>query len=74
MLFRSIAEEIRRHIEAMVIRYNEVPITTTLSIGVSTAAELTSDMTLEVLIHNADVALYQAKAEGKNRVASFRQD
>jgi diguanylate cyclase (GGDEF)-like protein len=70
----SIAEEIRRHIETTVIQYKDATITTTLSIGVSTALDLSSDVSLEMLIHDADVALYQAKAEGKNRVLAYHQD
>jgi diguanylate cyclase (GGDEF)-like protein len=65
---RSLAEKIRRHIEFMVISYQDLELKVTISIGVATtylagAADSTQ------LIGQADKALYTAKASGRNRVA-----
>ncbi|SDG89311.1 putative bifunctional diguanylate cyclase/phosphodiesterase [Klenkia brasiliensis] len=46
------------------------PVTVTASIGVATTATATG-RDAEELLRNADVAMYQAKATGRNRVVTF---
>ena len=63
-----VAERIRNRIENMSVEYNERAIAITISIGM---AELQlEDPNVQGLINRADVALYQAKAAGRNRVRS----
>ena len=59
------AERLRSAIEGTTIEILEEPISVTVSIGV---AAFQPEGTLDQLLHDADMALYDAKFEGRNRV------
>lgn len=59
-----LAEKLRQVIMESPLAYKEVTYPLTVSVGVSNEGG-----GLDGLIHRADVALYRAKAEGRNRVA-----
>ncbi len=64
-----VAERLRRAIAGMRVKFAvgaELP-PVTVSIGV---AQMAGEATPEALIHAADAALYQAKTEGRDRIAS----
>jgi diguanylate cyclase (GGDEF)-like protein len=66
----TIAERIRANVEKFSAVVNEAPIQSTVSIGlVSRAAGEVTD--LPSFIHQADDALYQAKAGGRNAVTAI---
>ncbi len=65
------ASRLRRVVEALRIRGGRMPIRVTCSFGVSEWME--SD-TVEGLIKRADIALYEAKTTGRNRVVSATSD
>ena len=54
----------------MVIRFNGVEIKITFSAGVSDTRLVQSP---QQIIHQADIALYQAKNSGRNRIISFKK-
>lgn len=62
----SVAERIRAAVEALPVQTSESAITITASFGVAGVEE--GDDSLHAAIERADQALYQAKAEGRNRV------
>lgn len=64
----AVAERLRRAVEAtaFVVPTSRTPIRATVTIGVSHFPE--DGTTADALIHQADVALYQAKLRGRNRV------
>ncbi|MBI5854862.1 MAG: GGDEF domain-containing protein [Nitrospirae bacterium] len=65
-----IAERIREAIAKAVLRHEGHDISITVSVGVSA---LRPDVEkIETLMAQADTALYQAKAGGRNRVEVFR--
>lgn len=59
-------EAIRRAAEAEVIEYENVKIHQTISMGVATLHP--EETVPDHMVHRADVALYRAKEEGRNRV------
>ncbi|MCY7305657.1 MAG: diguanylate cyclase [Rhodoferax sp.] len=59
------AERMRQLLEQSPLTWKDQAIAVTTSIGVASAAGLTE---VERLLHDADLALYRAKAEGRNRV------
>jgi diguanylate cyclase (GGDEF)-like protein len=63
----AVAERIRSKVESTIYHYEEEKVRTSISIGV---AELNreKDFTSESLIKRADMALYQSKQLGRNRV------
>ncbi len=63
-----IAEEIRRGIERLRIHHPHSQVTThvTISLGVTTCVPVRESSCLDFL-HNADLALYRAKANGRNQ-------
>jgi len=63
---QTIAERVRVRIAAEPVRYGELSIAVTASIGL--ASTTSSDVIGEDLIAVADSALYRAKASGRNRV------
>jgi len=66
------AERIRKNIQDSAIEYNDGTYSVTISIGIS---EYTKDIKNEdELIGMADKALYQAKAEGRNRVVCHSRE
>ena len=66
-----IAERIRAAVEQSRCRYGEHDLQVTISIGFTTAhGEMTDP---DILISDADSALYKAKQLGRNRVISFRE-
>lgn len=67
------AEELRLAVEGHIVRYGNTNLPpVTLSLGVATAPE---DGTIpQALISKADVALYRAKAEGRNKVCLADDD
>jgi diguanylate cyclase (GGDEF)-like protein len=68
----SVAEKIRAAVESMVIPHGGVTLQRTISIGV---ADFPSDSnTFWQAVKFADVALYHAKAAGRNRVVHFTRD
>lgn len=63
----EVAERLRNSIAAKPVRVSGKEITVTVSIGVATEDENTTE--LETLIARADQAMYIAKHKGRNRVA-----
>jgi diguanylate cyclase (GGDEF)-like protein len=59
-----VAEDLRATFEQTPVPAGDAPLAVTASLGVAEGRE-----TLEALIHRADLALYRAKREGRNRVA-----
>lgn len=66
---RVVAERVRRHIARMPIVATGDSFRLTCSIGIAGVDGATD--TLEKAIHRADLALYRAKHEGRNRVIVF---
>lgn len=65
-----IAERIRNNVENNKFYISkEVSIYITISIGVSTYPSITKDV--DMLVENADLALYQAKRTGRNKVVLY---
>ena len=65
----EVAEKIRARVEALQVRAGEVVLRKTISIGVSEFPQDTEGFWQA--IKYADVALYQAKEQGRNRVVRF---
>jgi diguanylate cyclase (GGDEF)-like protein len=63
-----LADKLRRQIENISIRYADETISITASLGVATLYP-TEENNAHELFHRADVALYEAKRQGRNRVA-----
>lgn len=59
----ELAEEIRKNMERMRVRFGQVHIRATCSIGL---AEMTSEFTRDELVRSADEALYFSKQSGRN--------
>jgi diguanylate cyclase (GGDEF)-like protein len=64
------AEELRQGISALAFSHQGRLVAATASFGVATTTELT-DAAPETLVGAADMALYEAKRCGRNRVCSF---
>ncbi len=64
----DVAEQLRRRVASTIFPTGKGPVTTTISLGV---AQISNDLpSFLALLDRADAALYQAKADGRNRVAS----
>jgi diguanylate cyclase (GGDEF)-like protein len=74
----AIAERIRETIASKPIRLENGPVPITASFGVAVAGpdfdELPGDEFIDRIINNADMAMYQAKKSGRNRVVSFPEN
>lgn len=66
----SDAEKLRQQIEDHPFKMEEGTLPITLSLGVASATH-EKDETLFQLLNQADKALYQAKADGRNRVRTY---
>jgi diguanylate cyclase (GGDEF)-like protein/putative nucleotidyltransferase with HDIG domain len=66
-----VAERIRQHIEEteFTVTTSVKPIRATMSFGIAGLSD--SKQSIDGLIHNADIALYQAKETGRNRVLIY---
>lgn len=62
----DVAQRIRDAVEAMEVTTMQGSVTVTVSIGVTVRSS--SGHSIDFLLHNADRALYRAKAKGRNRV------
>ena len=63
----TVAERLRQKVEGQFLSAHNIQFKVTISIGVATAS---ADMSgIEALLRAADLALYQAKSDGRNRVA-----
>ena len=69
LIARNIAERIRQRAAELRIGHAGVEVQLTVSIGVALLDETTP--TAEALIEHADVALYSAKEQGRNRVVQY---
>lgn len=69
---RLTAERLRATLEEMIVDTEEGPIRITVSIGL-TAAEA-GDSSIEEIMKRADMALYEAKAKGRNTVVAVFGD
>ncbi len=65
-----VAEKIRRSVAEQVQQTGAKPPPVTVTLGVT---ELGDSRSLDEAVHRADVALYQGKAAGRNRVVEFEQ-
>lgn len=68
---QALAERIRRAVADLVIDHAGMALRVTISIGLSSLPEAAAN-TPEILITQADTALYQAKQGGRNRVCCHR--
>jgi diguanylate cyclase len=64
-----VAERLRDAIERLQVRFGERELHVTVSIGLSEFA--TSEVSLEKAFARADIALYEAKRSGRNRVVAY---
>lgn len=63
--FLDVCERLRASIEAVPVDYQDMRIGVTISIGVAVRKDAE---VFEKVLHNADLALYQAKGAGRNRI------
>jgi diguanylate cyclase (GGDEF)-like protein len=63
-----VAERIRLRIAATEVLYHDVVLRVTVSVGLAEHGECAADTSAEELMHLADVRLYRAKEQGRNRV------
>ncbi|MDF3123950.1 sensor domain-containing diguanylate cyclase [Rheinheimera sp. 1928-s] len=68
----EVAERICLAVNSTAVTFHEQSIATSVSIGVA-QLDAEGDRAHEVLIGQADIALYNAKREGRNRVVSFSE-
>jgi diguanylate cyclase (GGDEF)-like protein len=66
---KSRAESIRESIENEAFQTQDCDLSITISIGAATVTDWDKSQSVESLLNQADVALYRAKSEGRNRVA-----
>lgn len=62
------AERVRRAVQDLRVSQAELQLTITVSIGLAGCADATQSPPLDVLLAQADQALYRAKAQGRNRI------
>jgi len=66
------AERLRKAVESSVVKYNDIELTYTISLGIAEVSETFSSY--EAWIECADAALYQAKESGRNKVGLYPRD
>jgi diguanylate cyclase (GGDEF)-like protein len=66
---RAIAEHIREKIQANISKNKNNHIQVTVSVGIASIADIRESF--DSLLHAADLAMYQAKANGHNQVCSY---
>lgn len=66
----SVVERIRSQIENSSVHYGQLELHYTASFGVS---ELTRISTLDLILQQADKALYESKSQGRNCVSQFKK-
>lgn len=70
---QSRANQIRHAIENLSIPWRHKALAVTVSIGVYSEA-ITADLNLKTILHNVDIAMYEAKKRGRNCVKAYRRD
>ena len=66
------AERIRKNIENTNLSFNNKILTITVSIGISTLSNYSTE-SLDTLIQHADKALYKSKGTGRNRITIWNE-
>ncbi|MCW8834508.1 MAG: diguanylate cyclase, partial [Colwellia sp.] len=65
------AERLRKEVENAVVKYNDIEITYTISLGIAEVEPCIKNY--EAWIECADAALYNSKENGRNRVSLHRK-
>jgi len=69
----SRANQIRQAIESLEIVWRNSLLNVTVSIGVYSEV-LTEDLNIKKLLHNVDIAMYEAKNRGRNCVKTYKRE
>lgn len=64
---QAIAERLRKAVEERIVKVNEAEVSVTISIGICHIAD--ANGSLDILLSQADQAMYWAKASGRNRIS-----
>ena len=64
-----LAERLRRAIAEARFRFDDLALAVTVSVGIATLSGLAGEPSVTRLLTAADIALYEAKSSGRNRVA-----
>lgn len=67
-----IAERLRETVEKRIVKVNECEISVTISIGICHIAD--ANGSLDILLSQADQAMYWAKASGRNKVSQWTSE
>ena len=67
----NIAENLRKMVEMASMQYGDTKIKLTISIGISTVTNKSSDGERDNLYRFADIALYHSKDSGRNRITHY---
>jgi diguanylate cyclase (GGDEF)-like protein len=70
-LAQSLAERLRKSVAEMVVDVEETPVKITISLGVACLNSNTK--TLDELLHFSDLALFKAKRNGRNQMATWTE-